>query len=253
MSTERDAMDEARINAYLDGELAPEERRAVEQAAASDPALAARLQLDREIMRALPGVYPALAHEPVPSRLLRAAGPQPWSLPRRIAAAAACVAIGVAIGWSGSRWSEPERVAAARPVSTEAVAAHAVYLPEVRHPVEVDSSQREHLDRWLSKRLAHELVSPDLSEFGLDLVGGRLLPDSGRPAAQYMYENAAGERITIYARAEPRATAATPFRLVEDRGFRVVHWDDDGMSYAVTGRLDKQTLQRVARSVHKQI
>lgn len=253
MSSRRESQDEARINAWLDGELSPAERRELEQAAASDPALAARLQLDREIMRTLRTAYHDIAHSPVPARLLHAVGPRPWTWSRRIAAAAACVLLGAALGWHASRWSEPARMAAARPVSVEAVAAHAVYLPEVRHPVEVDSSQRTHLDRWLSKRLSHELVSPELRAFGFNLVGGRLLPDSGRPAAQYMYENAAGERITIYARGEPRATAPTALRLVEDRGFRVVHWEADRMSYAVTGRLDKQTLQRVADSVREQI
>jgi len=253
MSTPRHGVDDARVNAYLDGELSAEERQAVERMAAADPALAERLRLDRAIMQALERAGAAALDDPVPARLLRAAGPQPWPWWRRVAAAAAFTVIGGALGWHASRWSDVAGLAAPRPVSLEAVAAHAVYLPEVRHPVEVDASERAHLDRWLSKRLAHELVSPELHEFGFHLVGGRLLPDSGRPAAQYMYENSDGERITLYARSELRARAITPLRVVEDRGFRVVYWQRDRMSYAVTGRLDADLLQRVARSINDQI
>jgi anti-sigma factor RsiW len=41
--------------------------------------------------------------------------------------------------------------------------------------------------------------------------------------------------------------------VVEDRGFRLVHWQRDRMSYAVTGRLNADLLQRVARSINDQI
>jgi len=253
MSTPRDDIDDTRINAYLDGELTDGQAAEIARAAASDPALAERLALDRALLRALRRAHADILDDPVPARLIRALAPRPWPWWRRAAAAAACIVLGAAIGWQASRWSEPARLAEVRPVSVQAAAAHAVYLPEVRHPVEVDSSQRAHLDRWLSKRLAHELASPDLLEFGFNLVGGRLLPDAGRPAAQYMYENADGERITIYARGEPRAHTATPSRIVEDQGFRVVHWEADQMSYAVTGRLDKARLEQVARAVRERI
>jgi anti-sigma factor RsiW len=33
-------------------------------------------------------------------------------------------------------------------------------------------------------------------------MGGRLLPDLGLPAAQFMYEDAAGRRLTLYIRKE---------------------------------------------------
>lgn len=253
MSAHRHDIDDARIDAYLDGELPPRERLQVEQAAAADPALAERLDLDRTLLRTLASSYSAVLDEPVPARLIRAVGPRPWPWWQRVAVAASFTALGVGLGWHASRWNEPARLAAVRPVSVEAVAAHAVYLPEVRHPVEVDSSQRDHLDRWLSKRLAHELVSPELREFGFHLVGGRLLPDSGRPAAQYMYASADGERITIYARGEPQAGTATPIRSVEDRGFRVVHWEAEHMSYAVTGRLSRDRMEQVARAVRDRI
>ena len=42
-------------------------------------------------------------------------------------------------------------------------------------------------------------LTPELDAQGLKLVGGRLLPGPTGPASFFMYENAAGERFTIYA------------------------------------------------------
>ncbi|KMZ12757.1 Transmembrane regulator protein PrtR [Candidatus Burkholderia humilis] len=76
--------------------------------------------------------------------------------------------------------------------------AYAMYAPEQRHAVEVGASQQDHLVTWLSKRLNRSVTIPSLTEYGFQLVGGRLLPGEEGPAAQFMYQNAAGERLTLY-------------------------------------------------------
>jgi anti-sigma factor RsiW len=53
----------------------------------------------------------------------------------------------------------------------------------------------------LSKRLGRQLVVPDLAVAGFRLMGGRLLPAEDGPAAQFMYENANRDRLTLYLRA----------------------------------------------------
>ena len=90
-----------------------------------------------------------------------------------------------------------------------AAVAHAVYVPEKRHPVEVSVAQNQdgHLARWLTKRLDVPVKLFDLNPQGFDLVGGRLLPDERGPSAQLMYENAAGparHRLPAQARHRPR-------------------------------------------------
>ena len=90
-----------------------------------------------------------------------------------------------------------------------AAVAHAVYAPEVRHPVEVNvaqgsateqRAQEEHLARWLGKRLDMPVQLYDLRPQGFELVGGRLLPDTAGPSAQLMYQNGGGQRVTLYLR-----------------------------------------------------
>ena len=51
----------------------------------------------------------------------------------------------------------------------DAMAAHVVYSPEVRHPVEVAAAEQQHLVQWLSKRLGTQLKAPVLQAQGFDL------------------------------------------------------------------------------------
>lgn len=55
--------------AYADGELGPAEARAVEQALAADPLLAARLEAEQRLRATLKGHLDPVAHEPVPDAL----------------------------------------------------------------------------------------------------------------------------------------------------------------------------------------
>ncbi len=65
-----------------------------------------------------------------------------------------------------------------------AVLAHAAYVPEVRHPVEVAAPEEQHLVAWLSKRLSTPIKRAVARTAGYQLLGGRLLPptNSSDPA-----------------------------------------------------------------------
>jgi anti-sigma factor RsiW len=115
------------------------------------------------------------------------------------------VLLAFVVGWiAHGQWQVrgPASVLArARPVvefGHQAVVAHVVFSPEVRHPVEVTAAQQDHLVQWLSKRLGRPLKVPDLTGQGYELVGGRLLSGGQGPRAQFMYQNPKGERLTLY-------------------------------------------------------
>jgi hypothetical protein len=67
-------IDDARLIAYVDGELDAEARAQVEAALVSDPLLAARLARHRTLRERLAKTYDPVAGEAVPERLLAAAG-----------------------------------------------------------------------------------------------------------------------------------------------------------------------------------
>jgi len=119
---------------------------------------------------------------------------------------------------------------------------------EVAHPVEVDTSREAHLLQWLSKRLGRPLAAPDLAPFGFKLMGGRLLPGSAGAAAQLMYEDTGGRRLTVYV--EASRGAQTAFRFRQDGETGTFAWIDQGFGFAVTGAVERAELLPIAEAVY---
>jgi hypothetical protein len=101
---------------------------------------------------------------------------------------------------------------------------HAVYSPEVRHPVEVGAAEQEHLVNWLSKRLGAKLRAPLLTREGYELVGGRLLPGDSGAVAQFMYQDAKGKRLTLYVSRLAAENRDTAFRFSQEDKVAVFYW-----------------------------
>jgi anti-sigma factor RsiW len=188
--------------------------------------------------------------EPIPARMYLKRPPWP-DYARAALLVTVGIAIGLAIPFMRPAPSTPALAGATLPV--RAARAHLVYSPEVRHPVEVDAKERDHLVKWLSKRLDVPLKVPVLSSEGFELLGGRLLPGSEGPVAQFMYQDASGKRLTLYVTRRNQAEAITAFRFAKDGPVSVFYWIDRDCGYALSGEIDKPALARVATSVHRQL
>jgi anti-sigma factor RsiW len=135
----------------------------------------------------------------------------------------------------------------------KAAVAHAVYTPEVRHPVEVGADQQQHLVAWLSKRLGKQLRPPQLARQGYQLVGGRLLPGDTGPVAQFMYADAGGQRLTLYVSPGQKGNRDTGFRFAQEGGVAVFYWIDGSFGYALSAAVGKGELSQVASAVYEQL
>ncbi|MDX1593292.1 MAG: anti-sigma factor [Gammaproteobacteria bacterium] len=241
-------MNEADLHAYVDGHLMPHRRAEVEAYLEAHPDEAARIAAYRRFDASLREAYAPWLEAPVPAHLHDPVVRTAW--PRRIAAAAAWLGIGVALGWSlaGRQVAVPgfdERLV------HDASRAHAVYAVEVRHPVEVGAEEEAHLAAWLSKRLGAELRPPALGEAGYHLVGGRLLPADDGPAAQFMYEDGGGRRLTLYVRRATADTGTTAFQYRSDGDLGVFYWIDGSFGYALSGELPRAQLLHTARVAYR--
>jgi anti-sigma factor RsiW len=261
--------DDAELHAYVDGRLEPARRTAVEARLNNDPVAAEHVRAWRQQRHAMRTLHPEMLVEPVPAHLLQAAmrldrRSNRFAQWQRWGGIAASVLVAFVLGWGGHmRWESVNSVAVARSNAPaafvhQASAAYAVYLPEVRHPVEVDATQQQHLVQWLSKRLNRQLKVPNLASAGYELVGGRLLPgDNARARAQFMFQNAAGERVTLYVGAVEGASSKgideTAFRFANDGGVASFYWVDQGFGYALSGKLPRQGLLVLAEAVYKQL
>ncbi len=161
--------------------------------------------------------------------------------------------VGVGTGWlANDRPPGTAMVAAAAPTTSlaqGATAAFRTFVVEVAHPVEVGVSQEAHLLQWLSKRLGRKLDAPDLTSFGYRLIGGRLLPGGSGAAAQLMYEDAAGKRLTLYVRAADGTETA--FRFQKEGDAATFAWIDQGFGFAVTAAASREELLPIAEAIYK--
>ncbi|MDP1651497.1 MAG: anti-sigma factor, partial [Rhodocyclaceae bacterium] len=138
-------------------------------------------------------------------------------------------------------------------LARQAALAHAVFSPEVRHPVEVGAAEETHLVAWLSKRLGAELKPPRLSGHGFELVGGRLLPGDVGPVAQFMYQDARGQRLTLYVQRDAQDSRETAFRFARENGISVFYWLDGRFGYALSAEMEQPDLLRIATIVYQQL
>jgi anti-sigma factor RsiW len=254
-----DWVSETELQAYLDGELDDTRARAVELFMADHPEEAARARSYRRQMALLRRAYRPLIERPIPptipGRLQAAAQGSRERRGGRFAAIAAAGLMLLAAG-AGSGWWLRGVVPADAPVEqafvSDAVAAHLTYAVEVRHPVEVGRDEEDHLVTWLSRRLGVQLTAPDLKASGWELVGGRLLPASIGPAAQFMYQDATGRRVTLYVRAagNPEETA---FRFARHGSLSAFYWQEGGAAWALLGELPRSELLRLAHAVYREL
>ena len=188
--------------------------------------------------------------------------PHGW---QRLVAAIAIFAVGAAVG-AGVMWRFQDDYRASQSGGWEqlALVAHAVYVPEVRHPVEVsvqgrtaaeNRAEEEHLVRWLTKRVDRPVKLFDLRAQGYELVGGRLLPEPGGPCAQLMYQRS-GEstpnRVTVYLR-KPDSNTPAAFRYERQGDLGMFYWVEGATGYALVGALPRDQLMALAEAIYKQV
>ena len=253
---------EADLQAHVDGQLPEAARDAVETYLRDQPQDAARLADYRRQTEALHGAYDAVLDEAVPEHqraALREKSRASAFPVLRFAAVLAWIVFGGLAGWQLRGMQDQGLNESGRGVplfARQAAAAHVVYSPEVRHPVEVGADQEAHLVAWLSKRIGAPLRAPHLGEQGYALVGGRLLPglpDERGPIAQFMYQDAKGLRLTLYVRADADRSRETAFRFAQEKNIGVFYWVDQKLGYVLSGDIEKKELLRVANAVYRQL
>jgi anti-sigma factor RsiW len=247
------------IHMALDGELPDDERAAFEVWLDANPDMKARsirYSADAEALRA---AFAGVLEEPVPSGMVgMVVGGAPvrpgWPRSRWWLAAAAVVllAVGGAGGYlAGSSGSAVVEAADDR-LAEEAIAAHVVYAAEKRHAVEVPASDLDHMQTWLSNRVGLQLVAPDLTDDGFELVGGRLLPAGGSRAALLLYEDGQGNRVSLFVTAESAASGKGVYAQ-GNGGPRAIYWLANGYGCALVGSLPGERLDALATSAWRQL
>ena len=250
------------LHALVDGQLDPARLTLVLgwlQDHPEDAARVAQWQSQRLSLRVL---HRGLDIGPTPAPLARAAlGGRTGSRWRHAAAAAVLLGAGIV---GGRMWplSAPDGTQASGPASMveprfvqDAAIAHAVFVPEKRHPVEVAASDEAHLVQWLTRRLGAPVKAPVLLDSGFRLLGGRLLPGADAPRAQFMYEDALGRRLTLYVSVfdQGQAPPETTFRSRREGSVESFYWIEGQLGYALSADMPTAEMMALARVVYRQL
>lgn len=251
------------LHAFVDAQLDPARLSAVLAWLRAQPDDAARVlewQAQRvrlrQMLRAIdPGPTPAVLTDVVMRASRKGRRQVPWL---QAAAVLMLLTVGVAGGHYWGQVGGPAyapTVAASPRFVREAVAAHAVFVPETRHPVEVTAADEAHLVQWLSRRLGAPLKVPSLAKYGYRLLGGRLLPGESTPRAQFMFENPQGGRVTLYVAvfAPGQAPDATSFRSVRAGDEESFYWIEDRFGFALSAKATGPDMQAMAREIYAQL
>ena len=258
MSNNTTEIHEDDLHAYVDKQLSAEKAEAVEALMRKDPQIAQKVHDWKKQNKAISALFDKEAFTEIPEKLNlkhlnKKANKKGEKTPRFYSMAASLffMLISGAIGWFAHDISQSMTPNTTNFVNS-AISAHQVYTVEVLHPVEVNANQQKHLVSWLSKRIDHPLAVPNLQHYGYDLLGGRLLSmREGRTAAQLMFENKEGKRVTLLVSKNP-SYKDQAFHLKNESDINAFYWMDSNVAYSIASKMSSEALRKLSKSVYKQ-
>ena len=236
--------------AYADGQLGIEQARDAETQLAGNAEARRLLALHQDTTALLRSAFAESQFTKSAPTWLTPIAPRRrlvWQRGWAIAAGLMLAVLGYGAGatWPGLLVNERAQML------TEIAEYHAVYSRETVHLVEVPAAQIDHLKAWLGRRVARNLVVPDLSSAGLTFAGGRMVVLDGAPVAELMYTRAVGLPIAFCVVHQTQSNAQL---VVERRGaMHLASWSDKSHTYVMVGEADAETIRGLAVKAQAQL
>ena len=244
------------LHAYVDGQLAPDRRRAVERHLRHQSGAAQRISTYIAQREALRAALAGPAGEPVPARLdphllCRHQRSERRGIWRAAAAVLLAIGLGCAVDWAldgGFAYDHAEpRLADA--FGHKAAAAYLTLAQAEPRPLQVGSIDR--LSTSVSKALGVTVQLHDTAAAGFVLLGGWVLPAPGAQAVQLAFRDVQNDTvITLYFEGRPGARE-TPFRRVAGTDVPTVAWEDDDLACAISGAVAPERLEQLGRRIYQ--
>lgn len=258
-----DRVSDSELNALVDGELDAARQAEVEAWLADNPEAAQRVARYRAQNAGLHALYDDILNEDLPARIASALDSRRGGIPPWAAMAAAIVlfVVGAAGGWIVRGEAGPDvgtQTAAAPAIDTQVLMQRASMAHVVSHKDELRtpaSGGPAAMADYLADRMGKPVRVPSLDSFGYKMVGGRVLPDTDGPAAQFVYTDPEGQKVSLYVRSEQASGVDITYALADD--LSMFYWNDAERSYALVTRIDdeqgREALLTAAKAVHRQL
>ena len=251
--------------AYVDGQLARKQTRAVEKVLEQDDVIAARVEALKHAHSRLEAAFEAiLAGEEVDvsaaSVPAREVSLSEWRI-AKVALAGIGIAVALALAVVGYGWplslpglapnpqggtAPPQAASGASGWQEEAARAHALLS---RASVEVGLESQGNPDFvvfQLAQILGTNLKLPNLEPQGFRFARAQVLRSGGEPLIQILYLGARGAPLALYAKKGEGSGTLTQ----HDYGvIGTVAWAEDGVAYLLAGEADDTLLMRIATKI----
>ncbi|PJY96662.1 anti-sigma factor family protein [Pseudomonas donghuensis] len=223
---------EHELHAYVDERLDSERRRAVELYLAANPEQAARVEAWRNDARQLRAALSGFAAQAPNPRLdpanvrreLRRRRQRRW-------ASAAVLLLTLGIGGLGGWQVREASLLASNPPMADAVQAHRLFADA--KALDLSAQDPARLQAWLGEHFAHVGTLPDLSAYGFTPLGARLLSNEQGPAALLLFEDARGQRVSLFLRSPGEHYARMPSGERTDGQLQARYWSRGDYNYAL--------------------
>jgi anti-sigma factor RsiW len=260
--------DDVDLHAFHDNQLGPSRRETIAAFLKNRPADAERIARWQRQADAVRAEFTGIVREPVPlwltvnqidgfrSRPANVAklahrpamrpGPAAQTRAPRFKAAAPfailiCLAFGagLCVPYAAAQWPMvqklqfwPQAAGSDDAFEARALDAHNTFSTDAERPVEVADVPEGSLKRWLERRVPFNVLVPDLRGEGWILRGGRIAPADHGPGALLVYENALGDRLSLFSgrlTATDRDQSSQP--SLSAKG--VLSWTEGPVGYAL--------------------
>jgi anti-sigma factor RsiW len=246
------------LHCMVDGRLAENRRVAVERHLRLHPEDARRVAAYTAQRETLLAAFAVGVERPLPSSLnlahlveyrMRARRRISWQIAASILLA---LSAGSAVGWILRANLFPPAASGIHELAQDATASYLVYAADRRHPAELGPAQSRDLAHWLSVRLNRPVAPPNLSIIGYDFLGGRLVATRRGAAALFLYQDALGERLSVFVRAMT-SLRDMPMLKVPMDNINGCAWVQKGVGYSVIAEEPYDELLGLAQVVRRQV
>jgi anti-sigma factor RsiW len=239
--------DRTTLETYLDGELAPDKERALQEHLRSCPDCAAEIAAMVSMRRAMKPAASRFApgedlRRKVQAQISRKNATMRWLWP---VGAAAVALILLAAVWTreSTLRSQTFREVADLHISDLASA----------NPYDVVSSDRHTVKPWFQGKIPFAFNLPEFAGSEFTLLGGRVVYLHQQPAAQVMVGAGQHKISVLIVQGTSAVGSAIPLSHgVEVRdSFNVETWEENGLRFFVIGDAEKGVIQRLAQDLQK--
>ena len=223
---------EDELHAYIDDRLEPARRAEVQAWLAANPQQALKVEAWRNDARRLRAALAGHAEQPGAATLdLRQVQQRLRQRRLRRLASAAVLLLTLGVGGLGGWQARQVTLASNELPMADAVQAHRLFAS--REALDIQASDPAQLRDWLGRHFSRVGQLPDLAGYGFQPVGARLLSNEQGPAALLLFQDASGERVSLFLRSPGEHYARMPSGERVDGELQASYWSQGAYNYAL--------------------